>query len=337
MRIRIIKKIADSSRKWGYYVIGSVLLVILAYIFIVDAKYQLILNKELAYIGMEQQQIKQISTGEMSAYLSCIDHRLISHDILVAIAGVFFTTIAFFAQYAFNRNQKIDLSQERLENNYSHLLDILRMIRRDVEIPFVGKGSVALHYMFYEYKAIYNLFSKDKYLTNNMKDDKLNKIAFSIFLNGVSDNFGSDVQIVQLNRKERKQINLLCDKLKQYRENSEQGNDGGVTYIMDYKGKRIKYFDGHRMRLIPYVKCLFVIFDFIQSHKTNFIDGIDYPYRLLFSEMSDHEIGLIYSYYKYRDDNNYDDCIEGMISTLDHEYKAKFIFTENNFIKRPKT
>lgn len=176
MRIRIIKKIADSSRKWGYYVIGSVLLVILAYIFIVDAKYQLILNKELAYIGMEQQQIKQISTGEMSAYLSCIDHRLISHDILVAIAGVFFTTIAFFAQYAFNRNQKIDLSQERLENNYSHLLDILRMIRRDVEIPFVGKGSVALHYMFYEYKAIYNLFSKDKYLTNNMKDDKLNKI-----------------------------------------------------------------------------------------------------------------------------------------------------------------
>ena len=163
MRIRIIKKIADSSRKWGYYVIGSVLLVILAYIFIVDAKYQLILNKELAYIGMEQQQIKQISTGEMSAYLSCIDHRLISHDILVAIAGVFFTTIAFFAQYAFNRNQKIDLSQERLENNYSHLLDILRMIRRDVEIPFVGKGSVALHYMFYEYKAIYNLFSKLKF------------------------------------------------------------------------------------------------------------------------------------------------------------------------------
>lgn len=70
-------------------------MVILAYIFIVDAKYQLILNKELAYIGMEQQQIKQISTGEMSAYLSCIDHRLISHDILVAIAGVFFTTIAF--------------------------------------------------------------------------------------------------------------------------------------------------------------------------------------------------------------------------------------------------
>lgn len=334
MRISIIKKMADSNYKWIYYIIGSVLLVILAYIFIVDAKYQLILNKKLAYIGVKQQQIKQISTEEMSAYLSCLDHRLISHDILVAIAGVFFTSIAFFVQYAFNRNQKKDLSQERLENNYSHLLDILRMIRREIEIPFVGKGAVALHYMFYEYKAIYNLLSKDEYLTDNMKGEKLNMIAFSIFINGVSDNFGSDIQIVQLNRKERKQIYALCDKLKEYRENSERGNDGGVTYIMDYKGKKIKYFDGHRMRLIPYIKCLFVIFDYIRSHKTDFIGGVDYPNKLLFSEMSDHEIGLIYSYYKYRNGNNYDDIIEEMISTLDREYKAKFIFTENNFIKR---
>lgn len=314
-----------------------VLLVVLAVIFCKDLFFQKDTDNKLENLKViefvEGQEVAQIDPEALSFYLSSLDHRTKSHDILVAIIGVFFTFIAFYVQYSFNATQREDISKERFENGYSHHLDVFRGIWKDLMIPNVGDRKIALHYMFYEYKAIYNLLINNSVLENNSDFNRINKVAFSLFLNGVSDNLGSDIEICKLSNGEKKRITKLCEKLMQFRKDSEQGNDSGVTYIMDYKGKRIKYFDGHRMRLIPYFKYLTGIFDYIRDNE-KYSCNRDAALKQLFSEMSDHEFGLIYSFLRFRSTKEYDDYINLMKSTMDGEYSFKFLYDSPRFIRK---
>ena len=325
--------------RFNYAVIISCVVLLIALIFIslkdfvnqIDVNQRIEKLKVVEYV--EGQQIEQIDPEALSAYLSSLDHRTVSHEILVAIIGVFFTFLAFYVQYSFNATQREDLSKERFENGYAHHLDVFRSIWKDIEIPGVGSGKIAMHYMFYEYKAIYNQLIESGVLENASDLGKLNKVAFSVFLNGVSENLGSDIQICKLSGGERKRINNLCDKLMKARHESEQGQDKGVTYIMDYRGKKIKYFDGHRMRLIPYFKYLISIFDYIRENEGRYGDK-EYTLKQLFSEMSDHEIGLINSFLRFRSCKDYDDYIESMKSSMDEEYAFKFLFDSSRFLRR---
>lgn len=318
-------------------IVCSVFLFVLFFISIKDYIYQIDINgridrlKVIEYV--EGQHVEQIDPGALSAYLSSLDHRTVSHEILVAIIGVFFTFLAFYVQFSFNASQRDDMSKERFENGYAHYLDVFRSIWKGIEIPIVGTGKIAMHYMFYEYKAIYNQLIENNVLKDISDTDKLNKIAFSIFLNGVSENLGSDIQICKLNHNEVKRVNKLCDNLMKARHNCEMGDDKGITYIMDYKGKGIKYFDGHRMRLVPYFKYLMSILDYIRENENRYANK-ETTLKQLFSEMSDHEIGLIYSYFKFRSCQNYDDYMELMKASIDSEYSFKFLFDTSRFIRR---
>lgn len=131
---------------------------------------------------------------------------------------------------------------------------------------------------------------------------------------------------------ERKRIASLCEKLSKARHDSESGVDGGVTYIMDYKGKKIKYFDGHRMRLIPYFKYLMSIFDYLRENENRYDKNT--TLKQLFAEMSDHEIGLVYSFMKFRDCRDYDDYLNFMKQSIDPEYAFKFLYDSTRFIRK---
>ncbi len=281
---------------------------------------------------VEGQPVEQIDPDALSAYLSALDQRNLSHNVIVAIIGAFFTFMAFYVQYSFNETQKQDISRERFENGYAHHLDIFREIWRDMAVPNAGKGKVAIHYMFYEYKAIFRLVHSDSCL-GKMDLDRQNKVSFSIFMNGVSLSFGSRITICKLDDKEEASVNRLCEKLLSWQKKSEEGKEKmGVKYIRDYKGRGIKYFDGHRMRLVPYFKYLITIFDYLEGSE-NRLNNKDNFIRHLSSEMSDHEIGLIYSYFKFKGLTEYDKYLNSLLATVDCESKEDFVFDSPAFIR----
>ena len=99
-----------------------------------------------------------------------------------------------------------------------------------------------------------------------------------------------------INDNGKRLIEELLLKKQMESENYPNEQETGVKYIMDYRHKNIKYFDGHRFRIIPYMKYVSLIVDYIISGKSTNNDSIKY----LISEQTDHEIALIYAYRGYK-------------------------------------
>lgn len=228
----------------------------------------------------------------------------------IAFIGAILTFLAFYVQYAFNSRQKEDIANERFENKLFHLLDVYRNICSKTSVAKAGDDKNAFHYMFYEYKAIFNLlYEKRKTILHNNTDsiktneeiEILNYIAFTCFINGVNssgieipinNNLANEAKI----EIDEKHIRELLLELQEKGEKATQENpEEGIKYLMDYRNKNIKYFDGHRPRFIPYIKYIMLIAGFIASNKSSQNNAIN----LLISEQTDHEIGLIYAYNGY--------------------------------------
>lgn len=257
--------------------------------------------------------------------------RLTIISILIAIAGVILTYAAFYIQYLFNERQKRDISSERFENQYFHFLDVYRDICNTISVPNAGTGKIAFHYMFYEYKAIYNIILERGIITDPTDYQRMNQLAFSIFINGVSYDFppsSSDQRIT------KDQLTELSEALLRLQEQSGlDAQDPGVKYIRDYKGRHIKYFDGHRLRLIHYFKYIFIIIDHVirleDKTEAEKFDVLKY----LPSEMSEHEIGLLYAYTHYVNlDEKYGPYLNKIFNELPVEQAYKFKFDNDSFI-----
>ena len=221
----------------------------------------------------------------------------------IACIGAILTFLAFYVQYADNNRQKEDLALERYENQLFHLLDVYRNICHDTSIENVGYGKVAYHYMFYEYKSIFNMIKKSEKILNEIpkKNDveAINYIAFTYFINGVSANkIDTTIDKKVLSDEGKKIIrDMLLTRQKRSENSGSSKNERGVEYLKDYRNKSIKYFDGHRPRFVPYIKYISLILEFIKekSIAKNY-DSI----KFLIKEQTDHEIGLIYAYNGYR-------------------------------------
>ncbi len=219
---------------------------------------------------------------------------------IVAIIGTVLTFIAFYVQYEYNNRQKEDIVQERYENKLFHLLDVYRDICHNTSIHNVGSGKVAFHYMFYEYKAIFNIIKNSNDILAeiaNKDNETINYIAFTYFINGVSANkIDTTIDEAIITKKGKTK---LRNRLLSYQRKSEayddQHNESGVEYLKDYRYNNIKYFDGHRPRFIPYIKYVSLIVSFISDTKCTNVNDIKY----LTNEQTDHEIGLIYAYNGY--------------------------------------
>jgi hypothetical protein len=221
----------------------------------------------------------------------------------IACIGALLTFMAFYVQYQYNNSQKEDLAKERFENKLFHLLDNYREICSQTSIPGVGNGKIAFHYMFYEYKAIYKIVTSNEAIMREISNPNdphcLDYIVFVYFINGITATSlkaairegviterGDELIQAELMSRQRSSEN--------YNPEKDKPEVDGVTYIMDYRHKHIKYFDGHRFRLIPYIKYVSLILDFILAE--NEVQDIKY----LISEQTDHEIALLYAYNGYR-------------------------------------
>ena len=258
----------------------------------------------------------------------------------IAFIGAILTFLAFYVQYRFNRRQKEDLEKERFENKLFHLLDVYRDICSKTSIPKVGSDKTAFHYMFYEYKAIFRILKNDASIGD--KDmETLNYIAFTYFINGTNLN---RIELPIINRiLDDKTEKRLREKLLKLQQKSEKPISGkkhrGIKYLMDYKDKGIKHFDGHRPRFIPYIKYILLITEFIgESLKEK-------DMKFLISEQTDHEIGLIYAYCgycKYLEEkekkhtelsnifNSNAALFKQMFNSLPNHMKHKFIYNSKN-------
>lgn len=219
---------------------------------------------------------------------------------IVAVIGAALTFIAFYVQYQYNSQQKDDLVQERYENKLFHMLDVYREICNNTTIRNVGKGKIAYHYMFYEYKALFNIIRNNVHISKEIcsnDNSTINYIAFTYFINGVSANkieTSIDDKIITPKGKM-----LVRNLLLSYQRDSERADyaneEPGVEYLRDYSNNKIKYFDGHRLRFVPYIKYVSLVVEFIASGKCFGTENI----KFLSKEQTDHEIGLIYAYHGY--------------------------------------
>ena len=120
-----------------------------------------------------------------SKVLEYYDSRIGTEGVVVAFISVIVTFLAFYIQYVFNKQQKKDISSERTENQLFHLMDVYRNICNTSVVDGGIMGKRTFHYMFYEYKAIFNLIN-DYIATTTLKmsiEDK-NYLAFVFFMNG---------------------------------------------------------------------------------------------------------------------------------------------------------
>lgn len=258
-------------------------------------------------------------------------------NLLIAIIGILVTYTAFYIQYLFNERQKHDLSSERFENQYFHFLDVYREICKSTALANVGSGKIVFHYMFYEYKALYRIVQiyVEENISKKWSYEQINNLTFTIFINGISRDILLTISDPEITPERQIEIR---DILFVYQTASEQHGtngyvDNGVTYLKDYMTKHIKYFDGHRFRLIPYFKYVFMIID----HVINLDDKTESQkfeiLKYFFCEMSEHEIGLIYAYTHYNGvDNKYIPYLNRLYSELPPNMAHKFKFDNKNFI-----
>jgi hypothetical protein len=264
-------------------------------------------------------------------YFNHINGITVFISIAIAFLGVITTFISFYVQYSFNKTQKEDLTNERFENQFFHLLDVWRTICWNTKIPNVGAGKNAFHYMFYEYKAIYFL-AKNKFVNCNDNDELLNLCVFKIFIDGVSNSmtFNDELKGIDLDQNNLKKALLFLQNKSISGEQHEP-----IKYLRDYEGSKIRYFDGHRSRLYHYFSYLLFIIEFIQENEEKIGIDISMLVKYIYSEMTEHELGLFYSYCRYKNiitDIRYKDILSAIFSHISDSNFGKFIFDSGSFI-----
>lgn len=343
-------------------IIAIVLFIVIIYkIWNINNGYESNFIEQVPYFneGLEQQKI------HYDALIKLYQSRRTNISWMIALFGATMTFLAFWVQTRANYNQredlnkqKEDLANERYENKLFHLLDIYRDICHNTKIDKVGEGKIAFHYMFYEYKAIYYIIKYKDYIYKELlksDNETINYLAFTYFINGVTPNMIETSIIDGVITKKGKE--LIRDELIKLQQKSENNTWTDIKetpyYLRDYSYKKIKYFDGHRPRFVPYIKYIRLILDFIKAPtkttKTN-----DYNYiNFLIKEQTDHEIGLIYAYNRYIkyisdkdplkklwEDNNisHNDPLEklwgDMYNDISHHMEHRFKFDNADFLSK---
>lgn len=193
-------------------------------------------------------------------------------ELLFAGVGVILTFTAFYIQYAANQQHLRNFEETRLDNQRARFentfFDALRSIKDLVasqNINGIGNGWDVYRYMFWEYKAMVKLIEK---VLGDIDQKEI--IAFHFFINGVSVTPNSNPKLYKCLQKQIdssligkiiKRVNeaQVVDTTKEG-EVKKAGASGLFDGIGDYvqssliNKKRVMWFDGHRHRLLPYIK-----------------------------------------------------------------------------------
>ena len=193
-------------------------------------------------------------------------------ELLFAGVGIILTFTAFYIQYAANQQHLRNFEETRLDNQRARFentfFDALRSIKDLVisqNINGIGNGLDVYRYMFWEYKSIIRLVEK---VLGNVGQKEI--IAFHFFINGVSVAPNSNLKLHKcLQRHIGKEA--IDEMIKRINEaqivNTTKETEvkkaiacGLFDGIGDYvqssliNKKRVMWFDGHKHRLLPYIK-----------------------------------------------------------------------------------
>lgn len=213
----------------------------------------------------------------------------------IAVCSAYITFLAFWVQYTYNKRQKTDLFQERFENNLFDYLDMLIRQEENCSIEGVGSSKQVFHYMFYEYKALYYIIRKGKYLQSIQDAEKRKNVeymlAFSIFMNGVSESstYRLSNEVVDTTKPHVLKLN---QELLQIQREIINGEAVFPKYIKDYQGKKLRIFDGHRLRLISYFRMSCMVMQYILKLEKE--EDQKFYLNVFLSHFSEHQLGLLY-------------------------------------------
>lgn len=292
--------------------------------------------------------------------------------------GAFFTLLAFYVQYVANRHQnKIhakqsdSYSQEKSQAIFIQLMNLVKENGSNIALSPNISGKRAFHFMYYEFRAIHNILISNLHKKDQSIDDtteayqNLLAMSYSIFINGVfktkSDKLMIDENSDKLMIDENKVIKGTAEKLHfdlstidatleelltiQQGHYDTASNEFFINQYGRYSNELL-FFDGHRQDLSVVTKALIMVFDYIISDST--LNQNDFHYRMLGSQMSDHELFIYTLFFNYarRTDVNFQEdkmkngfnvmlkSMDGFMlkKLLDPECKIILLDKDNNLI-----
>ena len=276
----------------------------------------------------------------------------------IGIIAGYLTFLAFHEQYRANVEAKNDLAKERFESKLYYFLSLLNDLEINTTIPKVGNYKQAYHFMFYEFKAIAVLVYRKldcpdlnrmiTYIDSDKQEQTVsmrNYIliqAFTIFINGVSTTSTSRLGEYLTGQEDYNDYFLWL----QYK--FREPKNKSVPYLDDYNTIRIKLFDGHRLRLVPFFRLFCKILELIYDYKVirdNKVDEIasskerELYLSTLLSILSEHQLALLKMIYIH-DSKEHNRFIITHKDEIDHFFKDlydkdnpmvcinKYIFTD---------
>lgn len=199
-------------------------------------------------------------------------------QVLLLSVSAFLTFMAFWVQYQFNLKQHADINRDRFESKFYRNLELFMDVEKQCDIPKIGSGKRAFHFMFYEYKAIISqILSSDtvgwiskgidacKNNNNNPRAasdyregywKNVQQICYNVFISGVSTSAKSRLyEDCGLSEEEVSKINqYLLDR---------QWVVVSPHYLDDYSCVGVRLYDGHRLHLVPFFRNACLVVDYV--------------------------------------------------------------------------
>ena len=272
----------------------------------------------------------------------------------LTISAIFLTYNAFMVQYRANKTQENwnniqhkDIIKDRFESKLFHFIDLWSQQECMCKINGVGEGKQAFHFMFYEFKAILYYVKKADLYEGNRKEIWELYLAYYLFIDGASR---SSIERLQVDIPEMckhckngiQSILELNDELLNLQDailnQKEKKREDRISIYMlcDYKEKAIKYFDGHRHRLVPFYRSLCMIIQYIytgeeaETDDTNRIKERTFYLHILCSQLSEHELALLLIMYSFGNKEHYSPIISDKHKNVHFHFLRKILQQYSN-------
>ena len=276
--------------------------------------------------SLEQQvfnpmEIKNKEIGHISSYINIKSLYIAMWGVIAAAFGAIGTFIAFGVQVRCNKKLSADNREERFENKLFYFLTMYKEIVNNFEVANVCKSHKAFNFYFYEIQALFYLIHDLQ--IKNLSDEDILSICMSISINGITPNSdASEKDLIYRNYKDiltKEDYFRICDlieelkhlndeKLKQLRDERKFTLYFNYANIKLIEHKSIPWFWGKRWDLIPYMKLIKTSFSYIDKHcnskKHKSGKEKNYYLELLNSQMSDHELAVLYMFVNSRENDD---------------------------------
>lgn len=231
----------------------------------------------------------------------------------IGFTGILVTFFAFWVQYQANlqqikanRDQAVDISKERFENQYYEMLRLHKENVQEMNISNLLTARKCFVRMFYEFRYIYLMCygiatAQSKLLGKEYTKEELCELSYKLFFNGIGLE-NDDTILILFKQQDHPLIVLVRERLFKVQSAWDEDKNYLAPAVSteddtNYIQFEIMFypFDGHTTRLGHYYRHLFQTVSFVVDSKLE-MDRLErYKYlKLLRAQLSDHEQLLLY-------------------------------------------